>query len=356
MIYHPGYPLDHLVQDLIILTMEEKIISKENLLKICRDIIEKGDILITPGQTEYTTVQDASNIVLNTKSKPTKASYKTFVFPKAEPVIYYKKSKTDVCLLDLNVDGRQTVILGAKPCDTNSFNILSKVFNWDYKDEFYNLRAKHFIVIGLMCEFKDEYCFCSSVGSSPVSEIGSDIFLIPLEGENFALRIITEKGKEFINKFADYLTEGNPDKSKSRTEGVKFPEVAFDSKQVHEWLGENFEHPMWDGVGDTCLSCAQCAFVCPVCHCFDIVDEDYSYSEGRRMKNWDGCQFGHFTLHASGHNPRDIQGKRYRQRINHKFKYYVDKFDEILCTGCGRCSRGCAVSIDIKEIVSNCNG
>lgn len=103
-----------------------------------------------------------------------------------------------------------------------------------------------------------------------------------------------------------------------------------------------------------CLSCAQCAFVCPVCHCFDIVDEDYSYTEGRRMKNWDGCQFGHFTLHASGHNPRDIQGKRYRQRVNHKFKYYVDKFGEILCTGCGRCSRGCAVSIDIKEIVANC--
>ena len=37
--------------------------------------------------------------------------------------------------------------------------------------------------------------------------------------------------------------------------------------------------------------CAQCAFVCPVCHCFDIVDEDYNYTEGSRMKNWDGCQF-----------------------------------------------------------------
>ncbi|MBK9332028.1 MAG: 4Fe-4S dicluster domain-containing protein [Ignavibacteria bacterium] len=37
-----------------------------------------------------------------------------------------------------------------------------------------------------------------------------------------------------------------------------------------------------------------------------------------------------------------------------KFRYYVNKFGEILCTGCGRCSRGCPVSIDIKEIVSNC--
>ena len=205
-----------------------------------------------------------------------------------------------------------------------------------------------------MCNFSDEYCFCTSVGSSPVSDKGSDIFLIPLNENNYAVRIVTDKGKEFTEKYAKHFTQGDKAKSDEITARVKHPEVAFDSKQVHEWLGKNFEHPKWDGVGDLCLSCAQCAFVCPVCHCFDIVDEDYSYTEGRRMKNWDGCQFGHFTLHASGHNPRDIQGKRYRQRVNHKFKYYVDKFGEILCTGCGRCSRGCAVSIDIKEIVSNC--
>ena len=36
----------------------------------------------------------------------------------------------------------------------------------------------------------------------------------------------------------------------------------------------------------------------------------------------------HFTDRIT----RDNQGKRYRQRIAHKFKYYTDKFDEILCT------------------------
>jgi len=334
--------------------MEEKIISKQNLVKLCGDVIGGGHILIAPGKTEYVVTQDTSQIIFDTKSKPTKASYKTFVFPKAEPVLYYKRGKNDVRILDADPEQKKTVILGAKPCDTNSFNILSKVFNWDYKDDFYNYRVKNFIVIGMMCEFSDRYCFCTSVGSSPVSEKGSDIFLVPLDADNFAVRIVTDKGKEFIDAYSKYLTDGNPSKSKEVTEKVKHPEVAFDSKQVRDWLAKNFEHPKWDGVGDMCLSCAQCAFVCPVCHCFDIVDEDYSYVEGRRMKNWDGCQFGHFTLHASGHNPRDIQGKRYRQRVNHKFKYYVDKFGEILCTGCGRCSRGCAVSIDIKEIVANC--
>lgn len=334
--------------------MEEKIINKESLINLCKDIVADGSNLIAPNSTEYVFVSDVSQIKLDSSERPTKASYKTFVFPKAEPVIYYKRGKNDVQLLDVDINQKKTVILGAKPCDANSFNILKHLFNWDYKDEFYNLREKNFIVIGLMCNFSDEYCFCTSVGSSPVSEKGSDIFLIPLDESSYAVRIVTDKGKEFVEKYAKHFTQGDKTKSDEIISNVKHPETAFDSKQVHEWLGKNFEHPKWDGVGDLCLSCAQCAFVCPVCHCFDIVDEDYSYTEGRRMKNWDGCQFGHFTLHASGHNPRDIQGKRYRQRINHKFKYYVDKFGEILCTGCGRCSRGCAVSIDIKEIVSNC--
>ena len=337
--------------------MEEKIINRENLNKLCRDIIDGGNILIAPGKTEYTVIKDTSEIILDAGSKPTKASYKNYAFPKAEPVIYYKKDKNDIELIDIDIKGKKTVILGAKPCDSNSFSILSKVFNWDYKDDFFNMRVKNFIVIGMMCEFADKYCFCTSVGLSPVSEKGSDIFLIPLDENNFAVRIITDKGKEFMEPYGKYLTEGNPEKAKAKTEAVKssakMPEKVFNSEEVRKWLGKNFEHPFWDGIGDVCLSCAQCAFVCPVCHCFDIVDEDYSYEEGRRMKNWDGCQFGHFTLHASGHNPRDIQGKRYRQRINHKFKYYVDKFGEILCTGCGRCSRGCPVSIDIKEIVSD---
>jgi sulfhydrogenase subunit beta (sulfur reductase) len=334
--------------------MDEKIILKNDLLKICQDVIDKGHTLLTPGITEYNIVKDVSMIKFDVSALPTKTSYKSYVFPKTEPVLYYKRGKSDVQLIDVNVDGKNVIILGAKPCDANSIKIMKHLFNWDYNDEFFNLREKHFIIIGLMCSHYDEYCFCTSVDSSPASEKGSDIFLIPIDENKFAVRIITEKGKEFIEPYSEYLKNGDEKISKQVTKNVKLPEVAFDSKEVHEWLGENFESPKWEGIGDLCLSCAQCAFVCPVCHCFDIVDEDYSYTEGRRMKNWDGCQFGNFTLHASGHNPRDIQSKRYRQRVNHKFRYYVDKFGEILCTGCGRCSRGCPVSIDIKEIVSNC--
>ena len=42
---------------------------------------------------------------------------------------------------------------------------------------------------------------------------------------------------------------------------------------------------------------------------------------------------------------------RYRQRINHKFAIYPLKFGEVLCTGCGRCTRVCHAGQDLVEIL-----
>jgi len=335
--------------------MEEKIISKENLLKLCSDLLKNNVDVITPGEKGYVKIKNENEVALNSKTKHTKASFKEYIFPKSEPIIYYKKNQNDVEIIEPKVEEKTTVIFGAKPCDIRSINILSKIFNWDYKDEFFNVRANNTVLIGLMCEYADEFCFCTSVNLSPTSVEGSDIFLLPLDENNFAVRIVTEKGTNFLKSYENYLTPGNTEKSKAVEAAVKQPEKVFDAEKVKEWITGNFESEYWNSVGRMCLGCAQCAFVCPVCHCFDIVDEDYNYSEGRRMKNWDGCQFDMFTKHASGHNPRNDQTKRYRQRISHKFKYYPDKFDEILCTGCGRCSRGCPVSIDIKGIVTEIN-
>jgi ferredoxin len=252
---------------------------------------------------------------------------------------------------DSAIAHKQTVIIGAKPCDAAATPILSKVFNWDYKDEFFNKRVEETVVIGTACNYKDENCFCTSVGLTPSSEKGSDIFINPADGNNYILKIVNEKGKSFAEKFPSLIKnkfEGNVPDNKETV-----PAQKFEYTTIKKWLDENFTNDFWNKTGELCIGCAQCAYVCPTCHCFDIVDESCGYSCGERVKNWDSCQFGLFTKHASGHNPRDDQGARYRQRISHKFKYYYDHFDEILCTGCGRCTRGCPVSINISEVLEN---
>jgi ferredoxin len=125
--------------------------------------------------------------------------------------------------------------------------------------------------------------------------------------------------------------------------------VRFDAKAVTEWCAGNFESPLWREVSLGCLGCGACAYCCPTCHCFDIQDEA-TRTESVRLRNWDTCGLGLFTLHASGHNPRPDQASRWRQRVMHKFSYFVEKFGILACTGCGRCGRICPGGMAIAQV------
>ena len=334
--------------------MKNFIITKDQLNKLASKLLNDNWSVISPSKdgSKYSKINDAKDLIVDSTFKPTNISMKEYFLPKSETLFFFKRKKDDYELIDLPESDSKAVIFGAKPCDASAIPILSKVFNWDYKDEFFNKRVDNTVIIGMACKYSDENCFCTSVGLSPVSEIGSDIFLIPIDDKKYLVKTVTDKGKEFISTNKNYFEDA--ENIDAPLNDFPTPEKRFSTENVKEWLDKNFDNNFWMNAGETCLGCAQCAYVCPTCHCFDIVDED-CYSCGRRVKNWDSCQFELFTKHASGHNPRENQEKRYRQRVSHKFKYYKDRFDELLCTGCGRCTRGCPVSIDIGLILEDIN-
>lgn len=336
--------------------MENYKIYFEDLQQLVAGLVNSQYIVVIPSDDgkRFVLLKNEHDFKLNPSAKPTDISLKEYFFPKSESLFYFKKTKEEVELIDSVRNENKTVVIGAKPCDASAVPVISKVFNWDYKDQFFNKRAENTIIIGVSCSYKDSFCFCTSVGLSPDSEKGSDLFLIPLEGNSYILKIVTGKGEKFIDEFS-FLRKNLAEEIPQKLSSDHLGESGFDNVKTKNWLDKNFSSSYWDSIGELCLGCAQCAYVCPACHCFDIVDESCGYSCGRRVKNWDSCQFGLFTKHASGHNPRNDQSKRYRQRIYHKFKYYKERFDEILCTGCGRCSRGCPVSINILEVLKEMN-
>ena len=197
-------------------------------------------------------------------------------------------------------------------------------------------------------------CFCTSVDGSPTSTEGADVLVTDL-GENYLIEFVTKKGEALLKYFgeASAADAASEEKKKAIAESAaKEVKSRVPGRAVKPILDVNFEHPFWNTIHGKCLACGTCTYLCPTCHCFDISDE-VKGQDGVRIRNWDSCMFPLFTRETSGHNPRSSQKERWRQRVMHKFKYYVDNFDAIACVGCGRCVMYCPVNIDIRKVVDD---
>jgi formate hydrogenlyase subunit 6/NADH:ubiquinone oxidoreductase subunit I len=326
-----------------------KTISIQNLHALLDRLIATGTRVVGPRESGSMTLYEplTSGAELSLRDLPRRSAKEAF-FPICESILSYSRVEGKTTVSDPDLAGLPaTLLVGARPCDAGAAPVLDAVFSWDYKDEFYLERRRKTTVIGLACTRCDDACFCTSLGGAPDGRAGSDLFLSPLSDGSFTLEAVTEKGKELLGAASDLLRSGS---------AAPLPLAApalpqFDLAKIKGWLDSHFEDPLWAEIAERCVGCGACAFLCPACHCFDIVDEGIE-TKGERRKYWDACGFSKFTLHASTHNPRNGQPARYRNRIMHKFKYYDDKFGQTLCTGCGRCVRACPVGIDIAAVLT----
>jgi ferredoxin len=242
-------------------------------------------------------------------------------------------------------------VLGAKPCDAAALEVLDKVMDWDYHDELWFGRRAATTIIAIGCGEKKHGCFCDEVGIGPSSTRGSDLFFTPRADGSFRVQVVSPKGEALLRAYPDRFTDAPDEPSEPPKGGATDEHLVLSLPKIREWLEENFENKLWEVSGLRCNGCGSCAAVCPTCHCFDIVDEPEGVAHGTRRRNWDTCQSCRFTVHASGHNPRADQNARIRQRVMHKFFIYPERFGEVLCTGCGRCSRNCPSGVDLDEIL-----
>ncbi len=310
--------------------------QKAHLVAPARD----GDLL------HFRPVASATEIVSHRHYINPRNSIKEFFFPRTEPLLRFERRPEGVALAEPETAFPSTIIFGCRPCDAASLPIMDALYNWDYRDPFWNRRRDATTVIAVSCTQADEACFCTALGSAPNATDGADILLTPLDDARYLAEVLTPKGQAIVALAPDAFTDGEADKQAPCNPALHALPSPLDLHRISAWLAANFDSDRWAPWSYKCWGCGCCTFLCPTCHCFDIVDEG-TYRRGQRRKNWDACQFPLFTLHASGHNPRPHQAARWRQRIQHKFNYYVQKFNHRLCVGCGRCIRHCPVNMNI---------
>ena len=281
-------------------------------------------------------------------------SSKEFLFPRTESLFAYRFQGDEVNLEEASSDGTEQVLFGLRPCDAAGLKRLDDIFLGAEEDPLYAQRRRLTTVVSLACDKSQAECFCTAVGGSPAGVEGSDLQLVRL-GEAWLLRALTQKGEALVSAApAKWVPASDKDWKDAEAQRLAVEQGLKRNPLQAQWaevLERSFNHPVWESLGQRCLSCGICAYVCPSCSCFDMNDEGNAWC-GARCRSWDSCTFAQFTRHASGHNPRPTQASRYRQRVLHKFAYFPLQHQErSMCVGCGRCVKLCPVGLDIRQSV-----
>jgi len=304
----------------------------------------------------YQLVKDEVSLEHSNTVQPPKG----FSFPQREVFFSFEQIKGEPPKLTQKLpQGTRHAVFGVRPCDGAGAVRMDKVFSDHVKDPYYQARRSNVAYVGLACNKPQGInCFCNSVGGSPVASEGMDVLMTDL-GDRYFVAAVSDTGKVLMEAGMDLFSEPAADDLKqlqqTHADAIAHPQRAINNlKATPAKLKASFDSPLWEALARACISCGACTFLCPTCHCFDINDENTSATplKGNRVRTWDNCQFPDFTMHTSGHNPRESLGSRLRQRVNHKFQYFYENFGIPQCTGCGRCITECSVGIDIVNVVN----
>lgn len=338
--------------------MNDKLFSKKDWIDVLGKLIGSYLVFVPVSEGEYHMFKPfEKGMTPDFTFQNTRFSPKSLALPQSERMFEYNLDPEDEKAHILEESPKEyppQVIVGIRPCDAYAFDLVKVNFdNPEFRDPWWVKRFESTTLIGMGCNDPCLSCFCTSVGTGPFSEKGLDALIYDL-GDNVLIAPHTDKGKGLLQE----LEGGSAADEKTQKEAERLAAAALDkmtSKVPVDKLSEKivtdlFDAPFWDEVAFSCINCGTCTFLCPTCWCFDIQDEVLG-KQGDRIRNWDACMFPLFTLHGSGHNPRDEKTQRVRQRFMHKLKYYVDKYKRgPACVGCGRCVQFCPVNIDIRRV------
>jgi ferredoxin len=271
---------------------------------------------------------------------------KKYLLPQREELARFK---LDGSRIEPVFDAQPTVVFGVHTCDLHAVELLDKVFGTGFVDRHYQRRRENTALISVECLHPcSAHSFCKSMGTLTLPE-RFDLHLTDL-GDVYAADVGGDWGQVLLNSAEARSATDDEIEHMNRVLDQKwasFPyRLDFDVSELPALLRVSYNSPLWEELGNRCLSCAACTNVCPTCYCFNVEDEvDFALSAGKRMRVWDSCQLNEFATVAGGHNFRPTRLARQRHRFLRKGQYQADAYGLLGCVGCGRCALACLARI-----------
>lgn len=195
---------------------------------------------------------------------------------------------------------------------------------------------------------------CTDTG--PAARDHFDVQLMDL-GEEFMAVAGTPNGEAlFASPIFRKASRENVDRRRAILEDVrkrlKPSTTSWFSAAIQSVSRGEIPEETWDKIGNRCLECGGCTYVCPACTCFTVTDRAVETNAVERLRVWDSCALRGFTRMAGGFNPRhavhDRRNRRFFRKLAH---YFIERELSMACVGCGRCAAVCHGDIGMPSVV-----
>ncbi|MBU2633073.1 4Fe-4S dicluster domain-containing protein [Patescibacteria group bacterium] len=266
--------------------------------------------------------------------------FKQYFFSPSEETFSFDKNKSKIAPTKKE---KEFVVFGLNLRDTEALVQLDEIMKRPQEDSFYFQKRNKATIISIINER----------GHMP--HVGIDLIIERISNNEYKALALTKKGRKITEnnffkerKINSDSTEIKKDETSELGKMLLNPELLRD---VITWSWKNYPK-IWGELGEKCLGCGICTYVCPLCHCFSMEDTcELTGAKCSRTRKWTACTLPEFAQITGGHDFHPTIKERYYNWFYHKFVRAYNEHGKSQCVACGRCKKHCPAGIDIEKVL-----
>lgn len=371
--------------------MKARVLAAVDVLRVVDLLRAQGYQVMAPfaedqRDTAFAAVTDENRDAIALHLANPLSPPKRFALPSIEPLLEIRGRGAETRFRPV-LEAPRVAVFGIRSCDVAGIGHLDRFFlGGAYPDIYYATRRDRLFLVNVVCTEPGvdigETCFCPCTDTGPAAREGFDLQLMDLGDEWLAIAG-TPRGEALFDEPVGESSSVEPDGESSSVQPAGEPVATrtifrrgtpahlerrrailealrgkfrtytswFSAAVSRVTLGEVPEGT-WEEIGNRCLECGGCTYVCPACTCFTVSDRPAGPDRTERVRIWDSCALSGFTRMAGGHNPRKAVHDRRNRRFYRKLSYhFIQREGSVACVGCGRCAEVCHGDVGMPAVV-----